>query len=231
MGERGGARTCELSDREREERTPAVVVTVLLWPGLAGSAWNGRQRSDNLHLLRETERAVQEDRAHPVHVRLCGEPAPTVAVRPLLGLSLDHPDELLATPTLAAGERVDVSSFPRFFFRASHSQIVRVVRHLDRLPHDGLFTAVDRSRLERHRRHGVSGGHGGGGGGHRGRGRGRGRGDGTGWRERTDGGAPLSCCGCVASSSSSSVRSVLSEGEYMGWPMYFRSRGHQRRVT
>jgi hypothetical protein len=47
-------------------------------------------------------------------------------------------------PSLPVSACVDVSDLAMIFFCA-HSQVVRVVRHLDRLPNDGPFAAIDRS--------------------------------------------------------------------------------------
>jgi hypothetical protein len=98
---------------------------VLLWLGLAGSAstaWSRREGSDNFHLFCETEHVVEQDATHPVHVRLRGELAPAVAVGPLLSLSLDHHDNLLAAPALATGECVRGRQRPHhdFFFVPTH---------------------------------------------------------------------------------------------------------------
>ena len=158
---------------KKRERTPTVPWVphphVLLRPRLAGSAgrrWRRRRRegSDDLHFLCETARTVEEDAAHLVHVHLRGEPALAVVVGPPLALSLDHHNELLTTPAFTASARaqngthhVDVSHFPYRGRTPLHSQVVCIVRHLDRLLHNGLFTAVDRSHLKSHRRHGGGG--------------------------------------------------------------------------
>ena len=92
-----------------------------------------------------------------VHVRLRGEPALAVVVGPLLGLSLDHRDKLLATPAFAVPHKRPIQRSPGKYAVHVHSQIVPVIRHLDRLPHDGVFAAVNRSGLERHRRQGRVG--------------------------------------------------------------------------
>ena len=62
--------------------------------------------------LCEAECTVEEDGAHPVHVRLHGEPVPAIVVRPLFSLSLDHLDELLTMPTFTGSERVDRQWLP-----------------------------------------------------------------------------------------------------------------------
>ena len=59
-----------------------------------------REWLNDLHLLHEAKHVVEEYAVHPVHVRLRGETVPAVMVWPLLGLSLDHHDQLLAMPVL-----------------------------------------------------------------------------------------------------------------------------------
>ena len=87
---------------------------------------------------------------HVVHVRLRGELALAIVVGPLLGLSLDHCDELLTTPAFAVPHERPIQRSPGRYAVHVHSQIICIIRHLDHLPHDGVFAAVDRSGLERH---------------------------------------------------------------------------------
>ena len=69
----------------------------------------------------------------------------------------------ITTPAFAAGEHVQNrpigSNISSFLLRGHvdvHSQVVCVVRHLDRLPHNGLFMTVDYSCLVCHHCHGGS---------------------------------------------------------------------------
>ena len=94
---------------------------------------------------------------HAVHVHLRGESVLAVVVGPLLRLSLDHRDELLMTPAFAVPHEQPIQHSPGRYVVHVHSQIVRVIWHLDCLPHNGMFAAVDRSGLKRHRRHGHIG--------------------------------------------------------------------------